>query len=251
LPDLDLEHPEDPQDGAKLKAVMVLVATVAFVLSPFFTQPFTGFDPAQMPVPVENPPVQPAGWAFSIWGLIYLWLLASAGFGLVKRDTDAAWDAGRLGLFVSVAIGASWIAVALNAPVMATILIWLMLIGALWALWHAPAGDRPWNGWPVGLFAGWLTAASCVALGTVAMGYGLGSPVAITWMALLLALAIAVYVTLRLMNPAYAIAVAWALSGIVAVNMDSNPAIAGIAGGGAAGLIWLIWRFGALSRNPK
>ena len=64
----DLERPDDPQDTAKLKAVLVLVATIAFVLSPFLAQPFTGFDPAQMPIPVERPPIQPAGYAFSIWG---------------------------------------------------------------------------------------------------------------------------------------------------------------------------------------
>jgi hypothetical protein len=236
----DLEHPDDPKDTAKLKAVLVTVAAVAFVMSPLLSQPFTGFNPAQMPIPVDDPPLQPAGYAFSIWGAIYLWLLASAGFGLIKRDTAPDWDAGRWALFLSLAIGASWIAVALSAPVMATVLIWVMLLGALWALLRAPDRDRGWGALPLGLYAGWLTAASCVALGTVAMGHGLGSPMAISWIALLLALALAVTLTLRLRVPTYPIAVAWALVGIVVANGLTAFGIA--AGLGAAALLGLALR---------
>jgi hypothetical protein len=236
----DLEHPDDPKDTAKLKAVLVLVASVAFVLSPLLTQPFTGFDPAQMPVPVEKPPIQPAGYAFSIWGAIYLWLLASALYGLIRRDTAPDWDRARWPLFASLAIGAGWIAVALAAPVMATILIWAMLAGALWTLGLAPARDRAWLALPVGLYAGWLTAASCVALGTVAIGYGLGGEMTISWIMLVVALLLAVTLTRHLHIPSYPIAVAWALVGILAAN---GPTLFGIAAGaGAAVLLALALR---------
>jgi len=236
----DPERPDDPTDGAKLKAVLVLVATVAFVLSPLLTQPFTGFDPTQMPVTVDNPPIQPAGYAFSIWGVIYLWLLVSAGFGLFRRDTAPDWDAGRWGLFASLAIGASWISVALIAPVTATVLIWLMLAGALWALLRQPARDRAWNAWPIGLYAGWLTAAACVALGSVLMGYGIGSPIAVSWVMLLLAILLSAPLTLRLRTPTYPIAVAWALVGIVVANGATALGLA--AGLGAAALLFLAVR---------
>lgn len=233
----DLENPDDPQDGAKLKAVLVLVAAVAFVVSPLISQPFTGFDPAQLPIPVDDPPIQPAGWAFSIWGAIYLWLLASTGYGLFKRDTASDWDRGRWGAFVSLAIGASWIAVALTAPVMATILIWVMLGGALWALARAPSRDRAWNALPLGLYAGWLTAASCVATGTIAMGYGWGSPAAISWVMLLIALALSVTLTLRLRTATYPLAVAWALLGILAANGATAFGLAAAMGAAALGAL--------------
>ncbi|MBF9047661.1 hypothetical protein LSUCC0031_11100 [Rhodobacterales bacterium LSUCC0031] len=236
----DLEHPDDPRDGAKLKAVLVLVATIAFVLSPLLSQPFTGFDPAQMPIQVDDPPIQPAGYAFAIWGVIYLWLLASAGFGLIRRDTAPDWDRARWPLFASLAIGAGWIAVALSAPVMATILIWAMLIGAVLALLHGTNQDRAWFALPLGLYAGWLTAASCVALGTVAMGYGLGSQTSLSWIMLLAALGIALPLALRLRVASYPIAVAWALIGIVAANGFGPFGIA--AGLGAAALLTLALR---------
>lgn len=236
----DLENPNDPKDSAKLKAVLVLVACIAFVLSPFLAQPFTGFDPAQMPIAVDKPPIQPAGYAFSIWGVIYLWLLASAGFGLIRRDTAPDWDDARWPLFASLAIGAGWIAVALSAPVMATILIWAMLAGAVWALMRAPARDRAWFAMPVGLYAGWLTAASCVAFGTVAIGYGWGSEMALSWIMLLVALGLAVALSLRLRVATYPIAVAWALMGVVVANGIGAFGIA--AGLGALAMLALALR---------
>lgn len=236
----DLENPNDPKDSAKLKAVLVLVAAIAFVLSPFLAQPFTGLDPAQMPLAVDKPPIQPAGYAFSIWGVIYLWLLASAGFGLIRRDTAPDWDRARWPLFASLAIGAGWIAVALSAPVMATILIWAMLAGAVWALMRAPARDPAWFALPVGLYAGWLTAASCVALGTVAIGYGWGGEVALSWIMLLVALGLALALSLRLRVATYPIAVAWALVGVVVANGFGPFGIA--AGVGALALLALAIR---------
>ncbi|MDG4649160.1 hypothetical protein P6F26_11945 [Roseibacterium sp. SDUM158017] len=237
-----LERPDDPRDTAKLKAVLVLVAALAFAASPFVVEPFTGFDPAQMPVPVDDPPIQPAGWAFSIWGVIYLWLVASAGYGLVRRDTDAGWDRTRWPLFASLAVGASWLAVAGLAPATATFLIWVMLAGALLALRAAPARDGAWLALPLGLYAGWLTAASCVALANVAAGYGLGGVVALSWAGLALAVGIAVMAALSLRVVTYPLAVGWALFGIVVANAAAAPAYAAAAGAGALAMLWLAWR---------
>ena len=54
----------------------VLLATAAFIASPFLVEGFNGYRPEQFPVPQNDPLVQPPGWAFSIWGVIYLGLTA-------------------------------------------------------------------------------------------------------------------------------------------------------------------------------
>jgi hypothetical protein len=95
---------------------LVLVATLSFVASPYVTDGFAGFDPDLFPIPQDRPPVQPAGYAFAIWGLIYLWLIVHAGFGLFQRADDAGWDAPRWPLFVSLGLGTGWIAVANTSP---------------------------------------------------------------------------------------------------------------------------------------
>jgi len=244
LPDfLPDQTPEEArQDGAKLRAILIVCASMAFVVSPFLLDPFTGFNPEQLPNPIEQPPLQPAGYAFSIWGVIYLWILAMAGFGLVKRDTARDWDKGRWPLLASLAVGASWIAVALAAPVMATVLIWVMLVGAVWALWLAPSRDRGWHALPVGLYAGWLTAASCVALATIVMGYDILSPLAASWACLVLALVIAVPVAGKVKVLTYPLAISWALAGVVVQNLGLYPALAGAAGIAALGMAGLaVW----------
>lgn len=234
--------PTNPQgDGARMKAIFVLCATVAFMAGSYIVS-FSGFAPDQFPVPQVDPPVQPAGYAFAIWGVIFLWLLASAGFGLFKRAEDTRWDALRWALIVSFAVGAAWNTVANQSPVMATVLIWVMLLAALYALLRAPGADRPWLAWPLGLYAGWLTAASCVALGLLAAGYGLLGAEAAAFGAIVAAGALAVGIVRITGNPAYAAAVIWALLALVAKNAEGAFLVAGAAGGVALALAVVLWQ---------
>lgn len=221
----------------KTKAVLVLLTSIAFAISPVFTAPFTGFDPAFFTTTLERPPVQPAGYAFSIWGLIYIWLIAAAVFGWLKRREDAGWDATRLPLLVSTGIGATWIAVANTSPIAATLLIFAMLITALMALFRAPISDKYWLRAPLGLYAGWLSAASFVSLATILAGYGIFSREAAGWLGLLGALAVAVTLANNLRAPGYGIAVIWALIGIIVAQWQSDTLLAGAAAGGAVAVL--------------
>ena len=219
-------------------AVLTLLLAVTFAVSPAVVADFNGFRAEQFPVPQENPPVQPAGYAFAIWGVIYLWLILGMGFGLLRRADDPHWQAMRPPLCLSLAIGTIWLAVAVRSPVWAAILIWAMLISALFALYRAPRQDRFWAAYPIGLYAGWLSAASCVALGLVTAGYGyLDAPVAaLIFVGVALVLAAGVQSTLR-RTPTYALAAIWALIAVVVQNLSGNQMVAALAGGGAAALL--------------
>jgi len=114
-----------------------------------------------------------------------------------------------------------------------------MLVTALRALFASPVEDRWFASLPVGLYAGWLSAASCVSLGLLAAGYGL---VDATWAALgaiFLALVIASAVQNRLMRaPSYGIAVIWALVAVVVHNLQQgNMTVAALAAGGAVAML--------------
>lgn len=227
----------------RLKAILILCAAVAFALSPFTTTGFNGFSPDQFPVPQNDPPIQPAGWAFSIWGVIYAWLIASAGYGLLKRDEDPAWDRTRWPLLASLVVGAAWIPVANLSPLWATVLIWIMWGTAVAALLASPAQDRWWLRVPIGLYAGWLTAASCVATAVLATGYGATPVLPVHAALLLLALALASLVLRRLPEPGYAAAVAWALFGIAMSNLSpAQPVMIALALIGIALLAWPVLR---------
>lgn len=206
----------------RMKAIFVVTAAMAFTLSPLMTDGFAGFRPDQFPIPQVDPPVQPAGYAFAIWGVIYLWLLAGAVFGLVKRAETPGWDAMRWPLIVSLVVGAAWIPVAQMSPLWATVLIWVMLVTALWALLSAGEADRIWLRTPIALYAGWLTAASCVALGLMLAGHGVVSERLAALAMIVLALVIAlVIMALRGDTPEYAGAVIWALVGVLVANLGT------------------------------
>lgn len=215
----------------KQLAWLVFLAAVAFAASPFFTSGFAGFEPGQYPVPQDDPPVQPEGWAFSIWGLIYLWLIVGTGFGALFRPEWREWDLHRLSLLISLIAGVFWIPLANMSVLGATALIWLMLMFALLALLLTGREDRFWQAEPIGLYAGWLTAAASVSVGLVLAGFGLldETPAALVG----LAIALVVGLVVQRQRPgvlAYPAALIWALSGIVARNMTPvNLPVLGLA----------------------
>ena len=96
-----------------LMALVVLLATGAFIASPFFTGEFRGYQPDQFPVPQVDPLIQPPGWTFSIWLVIYGWLAVSAVYGLIYRASEPDWAAMRPSMAVAVAVGATWLPVAM------------------------------------------------------------------------------------------------------------------------------------------
>ena len=79
----------------KLFAFIILALSIAFAISPAFVAPFSGFTASQLPNPQIDPPIQPAGYVFSIWGVIYLWLVISALFGALKRADASDWHNAR------------------------------------------------------------------------------------------------------------------------------------------------------------
>jgi len=202
-------------------SLLVLLAALAFALSPLVSSGFNGFAPDQFPVPQDNPPVQPAGYAFAIWGVIYLWLIAGAVYGVWDRATDPDWEPMRPALIVSLVIGAGWIPVAQLSPLWATVLIWAMLMTAVLALLRTGQADHLWLRAPIALYAGWLTAASSVALGLILAGYGYVDAQVAAYGGITLALVIALLVqALRPDAPAYPAAVIWALVGVLVANLD-------------------------------
>jgi len=214
----------------------LLLAVLAFVAAPALTPPFTGYDPGMFPVRIERPSVQPAGYAFAIWGLIYAWLLAHAAFGLLRRRDDPRFKRVALPLLLASAFGAVWLAIAAAAPIWAEVIILLMAVFAITAyLWADPAQDRWLLAAPTAIFAGWLTAASAVSTGVLLSGYGVLSDTACALAMLAVVLAVALTIQIKRPGlPVYGATVVWAIIGIVVANWGQNPTVAYAAIAGAA-----------------
>jgi hypothetical protein len=227
----------------KASAPILLVATLAFGVAPFVTPPFTGYDPAMFPVYLVRPSIQPAGYAFAIWSVIYLWLIAHAVFGFWKRRETAAWDRVRLPLTVAVAVGAVWLWIAGQSAIWGTITIWIMAGSAILAFLRAdPDVDRWMLSGPTAIFAGWLSAASAVSTGVLIAGYGWLSDTGAA--AAMLALVLAIAVTVQMRRPAmpvYGLTVIWALAGVIVANAGGNLTVAVMAGSGIAVMAVTLW----------
>ena len=233
-----------PQTRARLLAL----TTLAFSVAPALAPSFRGYEAADFPQPILDLPVQPAPWAFALWSLIYLGLLAHAAVSLFQRAEDGAWNRIRLPLIASLFLGVSWLEIATRAPVLATVQILAMAGFALIALPRLPKRASPLLRQPVALYAGWLTAASGVACGVVATGYGLAAPETVALIILPL-IALTALIVIRKTTPplAYALGVSWALIGVIARNWGSSPAITALS----AAAIALILALTALQARQR
>lgn len=228
----------------RIKPVLVLLMALAFGLSPLLTPEFRGYDATQFPVRLDAPAILPAGYAFAIWGLIYLWLVLHAGFGLWRRADDPAWDGVRAPLILSLAVGAVWLFVAVRDPVWASVLIAVMLAGALVAVLRAPAAPDRWLLLaPLAIYAGWLSAATGVSLGVLLAGFGWLPDTGAAMVMLGVVLALAVAVQLRLGRaPEYGLTVVWALIAVCVRNGAGNLVVTGLAAAGCLVMLAAVWR---------
>ena len=220
----------------KARALLLLLVTLAFGLAPFVTPPFRGYDPALFPVRIDRPSIQPAGYAFGIWSVIYLWLITHAVTSLWKRAENPAWDRTRLPLILAIALGSAWLSIAPVAPITATVTILVMAAAAIAAFLRADTETDRWLlSAPTAILAGWLSAAAAVSTGVVIAGYGLLSDTASAIAMIAATLMLAIWVQRRKPQmPVYGLTVIWALAGIVMANAGLNPTIAILAGLGIA-----------------
>lgn len=197
----------------------------------------------------------PPGWAFGIWSLIYLGLIAYAVWQALpaQRHEPALrrvgwWTAAAMLLGGAWAIVTQWQGVTgLTVAVIAA-----MLACLLQALLRLPGpGQGPrlagvFLRFPIGLFAGWITAAALVNLAAWlqnAQGLG-GSQAQAEVAAAMLALAAALgagWVGWKAQAPpAYPLGVAWALAALFVKTADAGAWMAaGCAGAGVLVLVLL------------
>jgi hypothetical protein len=208
----------------KLRAPLLLLATLAFGAAPFLTEPFRGYPPDAFPVVIDRPSIQPAGYAFAIWSVIYLWLFVHAVFGQWKRRDDPDWVVTGWPMTGSLAVGSLWLFIAPQAPVIATVSIIVMAGLALWAFVRADTFADRWTlAAPIAIYGGWLSAASAVSLGINMAGYGLLSDTAAALMMIAVVLVVAVTVQWRQPRmPVYGLTVVWALVGVAVANFGLN-----------------------------
>ncbi|MDZ7904844.1 MAG: hypothetical protein U5N55_03070 [Cypionkella sp.] len=210
---------------------LTLAIGLTFAAAPTIAPEFRGYAAGQLPVAIERHAVQPAGYAFAIWGLIFAWLLASAAFGLLRRADHPVWARTRPALMGAMVLGTVWLFLASTQPLLATAVILVMAVCAIAAFLRADSGiDRWLLSAPLAIFAGWVSAASMVSVGIMLGGYGLlpHPTAALVMVAVLLAGAIYIQ-SRRPLMPVYGATVVWAIIAVAVVNRADQPMVAVVA----------------------
>ena len=185
-----------------------------------------------------------AGYAFSIWGLIYVAILAYA-VRQAMRQTGESLLIHRFGWPSAAAfLGIGWwvVAAAFDWEAATVVLIFASLAVLLLPLLHnadvvraldRTDRDRWLVVWPLGLLAGWLTVAAPLNLLTVATGDGALpaalSPTAWAMLAVAIVTLVALGVTWRIRMLAYALPIAWGLLGAFVAEQERNAPLAYVA----------------------
>jgi len=167
-----------------------------------------------------------AGWAFSIWGLIFLLDLLFGGWQMKGRGPAVARL--RLPAAIGFALTAAWMPVFSQSWFwLALAIIWGALAALLYCAVVASRERAPWPATvPLSLHAGWLSLDAFLNIAQVIVAYRLlDTADMLDWSGVLLGLAgIVVLAANRAMrgNPAYVLAVLWGLGGMYARQSTST-----------------------------
>jgi len=110
-------------ESSSLHCLITFLAAIALTYRLFFVSGFNAFRRIQFPIPQDNPPVQPAGYAFRSGTNLCLGWIAAWLRGLVEaRDRTISWHghALPLALFAVCGVLLVW-RVAVASPVWASV----------------------------------------------------------------------------------------------------------------------------------
>lgn len=216
-----------------LNAILSIAQVVAIVWT-FVVNTSFSFDVR----PQDNPPVIPAAYTFTIWFVIYAGSVAYAVYQALPSQCEKVllrrvgwWSAAA---FLSATLWA--VATGLGRYLVTNVLIFALfasLLGALIVLieHRAPltVAERLLVNLPLSVYLGYVTVATIANTAATLKQYGIVTPLGLsetTWAVLMLVVAglLGAFTTQRSRgNVGYALAVIWALIGIVVANVTNQP----------------------------
>ena len=191
----------------------------------------------------------PAGWAFSIWGIIFLWSVIYAIYAATRNEdrsslaVKTAWPA-----ICAFSMNGLW---GLYTPFFGlTLISELIIVAGLFCAITAAliagrfqdssAVERILISAPLGLVAGWLTAASFVGGSSVLLGLGVEMTDVVMVAILVGATVFAGLVILRRPSLAYSIAIVWALAAVISKNHEGGNQIVLFAAGASMAAVFFV-----------
>jgi len=187
----------------------------------------------------------PAGYAFGIWGLIYIGLIVFVVYQVwdfINKKTDTSFVS-AIGWWFIVAnlANAAWIIAFTSEQIGLSVLIMLLLFFSLLKIilninmekWDAPVPIIGFIWWPISLYFGWINVALMINISAYLTYLGWdGAPLtAELWAIIVLLLASVIFISMiwtRNMRE-YANVGVWGIVAIAVKHWDEAPAVAWVA----------------------
>ncbi len=214
-----------------IRQFTIVIATFITIIVNLFSSFITGTSVAAISnrFPVQ---ITPAGWAFSVWGIIYISLIVYAIYQALpmQRTNPRLRRIGHWYLLTCMA-NIAWLFLWVNEQITLSLVAMVVLLLSLITLYVRADMNRTniarIERWcvniPFGIYMGWITVATIVNVTVVLFNLGwngLGIAPEI-WTALLLVVGtvIAVVVGISRVDIAYMATVVWAYSAILVKNI--------------------------------
>jgi hypothetical protein len=186
----------------------------------------------------------PAGYAFSIWGLIYLGLGAYAVWQLLPAQRQSSLpDAVARSLTLANLGSAAWVVLFAYELILPSTGVMLVILGALMVAYgrarrRVLADAAPaWVSVPFAMYLGWISVAATInitiALGVMGLNLSGGIPVVLTYVLILILVVLALIMSRAFSAIVFALTVAWALVAIWLVRIREVPELGWAALAGA------------------
>ncbi len=182
----------------------------------------------------------PAGYAFSIWGIIYLLLIAFTGYQwymYIKFRQDENLNRTGIWFAVSNLANGLWVAAFLTESIGLSVMLMLVLLLSLIILtvrlrleiWDAPVRIIAFVWWPICIYLGWIIVATVANISTflVSINWQGGMLSQQAWVIIMIVAASLIYLLLiyfRNMREAAVVGI-WALIAIAVKQWQVHPSI--------------------------
>jgi len=230
----------------RFRSYLVPLATVGTILFNWLAAigRVNGVSPADISDKYPTP-ITPAGYAFSIWSLIYVGMIAFSIYQMLPANA-ARFRSIRSLYILTCALNCAWIYMWHSDQIAICFVLIFLLAACLFLInvklretngmaeyWFAKA--------PLGIYFGWVTAATLVNFAVLLVHWNVSiSATAWTWIGIgliVFAAVLGVIVRIRLVNYLYPLAIAWALTAIGVKQSGQTLIVAAAAFGTVACLI--------------
>ncbi|MCM5662014.1 tryptophan-rich sensory protein [Galbibacter mesophilus] len=235
----------------KRLAILNTSSVIAVILVNYISQAFrlNGTTIGEVSSQYENL-FTPAGYAFSIWGIVYLGLIAFVAFQIRRAffSKKASEFIQKMGYNFAIAniANALWVIAFHYDFILTSVFLMLIILYSLLKIvlsnnmekWDAPIEIIAFVWWPICIYSGWIAVATIanIAAFLTKIGFDGGGLSEVSWTFLMIVIATILNILMifkRNMRE-FALVGVWALVAIYVRHQETQENIAFVALGGAA-----------------